>query len=202
MSSEERWSVSWNPPDGPLLAQEPTPPEIEAAASLLSAWYNEEHNRSMMAHAGLMDPRDVLDHYASVWRGGGRTFLLYANGVLMGDADLRHVDAATRTAEFAIMIGERNVQGRGHGTRFALMLHALAFEALGLERIYVTIIPANAGSLRLFEKLGYQPDASPAARAYIDEPDDVTMSFGRGDFLARHAEAVRQLTIARRAPEP
>jgi hypothetical protein len=62
----------------------------------------------------------------------------------------------------------------------------------------VTIIPANRGSLRLFEKLGYQRDQSPQARAYIDEPDDVTMSLGRGDFQRLHAGAVRQLTIARR----
>jgi hypothetical protein len=40
-------------------------------------------------------------------------------------------------------------------TLFALMLHALAFEALRLERIYVSIIPTNRGSLLQFEKLGY-----------------------------------------------
>jgi RimJ/RimL family protein N-acetyltransferase len=156
----------------------------------------------MMTNTVRMEPDDVLEHCADVWEKGGHNFLLYADGRLMGDADLRHVDATTRTAEFAIMVGERSIQGRGYGTRFALMLHALAFEALGLERIYVTIIPANAGSLRLFEKLGYRRDGSPAARAYIDEPDDVTMSLGRNDFRQRHAEAIGQLTIARRPTEP
>jgi len=201
MSQPERWSVSWNGSDGQLEAREPTRPEVEAAAARLSGWYNEEHNRSMMSNDEEMDPDDVGDHFDSVWKEGGRNFLLYAEGRLMGDADLRHVDPATHTGEFAILIGERNVQGRGYGTRFALMLHALAFTALGFERIYVSIIPANRGSLRLFEKLGYERDDSPAARSYIDEDDDVTMSFACGDFLRRHGDTARQLVIARRPPE-
>jgi RimJ/RimL family protein N-acetyltransferase len=201
MSHAERWSVSWDGPDGRLDAREPTRAEVEAAAASLSAWYNETHNRSMMTNDAELDPHDVIEHFDGVWEEGGRNFLLYAEGRLMGDADLRHLDAAARTAEFAIMIGERNVQGRGFGTRFALMLHALAFEALHLECIYVSIIPANRGSLRLFEKLGYQPDNSPAARAYVDEPDDVTLSFARADFLRLHGAAVRELRIAPRSAD-
>jgi len=198
MSHAARWSVRWDGPEGLLEAREPTRPEVEAASASLSAWYNEAHNRSMMANEEEMDPGDVVEHFEGMWRGGGRNFLLYAQGRLMGDADLRHVDAATRTAEFAIMIGERTAQGRGFGTRFALMLHALAFERLGLERVYVSIIPSNQGSLRLFEKLGYTSDNSPAARAYIDEPDDLTLSFRRADFLRLHGDIVRQLALAPR----
>jgi RimJ/RimL family protein N-acetyltransferase len=198
MLQSERWSVSWNDSDERLVAREPTRAEVKTAALRLSGWYNEEHNRSMMANDEAMEPSDVRDQFDGVVKEGGRNFLLFANERLMGDADLRHVDAAARTGEFAILIGERNVQGRGYGTRFALMLHALAFTALGLERIYVSIIPANTGSLRLFQKLGYQPDDSRAARSYIDAPDDVTLSFGRDEFLQRHGDTVRQLTIARR----
>jgi RimJ/RimL family protein N-acetyltransferase len=201
MPHKERWSVSWDGPEGPLGAHEPSQAEVQAASARLAAWYNEEHNRSMMANQQDMDPGEVCAHYREAWEKGGRNFLLYVQGRLAGDADLRHVDPASRTAEFAIMMGERTMQGRGYGTRFALMLHALAFTALDLERVYVTIIPGNRGSLRLFEKLGYQRDQSPQARAYIDEPDDVTMSLGRGDFQRLHADAVRQLAIARRPAE-
>ena len=193
--------MSWAGPDGRLDAREPTRAEVEAAAATLSAWYNETHNRSMMSNETEMDPDEVLEHFDGVWEEGGRNFLLYAEGRLMGDADLRHVDTTTRTAEFAIMIGERNVQGRGYGTRFALMLHALAFTTLHLERIYVSIIPANRGSLRLFEKLGYQSDNSPAARAYVDEPDDVTLSFAHADFVRLHGASIGQLEVAPRPRE-
>jgi RimJ/RimL family protein N-acetyltransferase len=196
MSQPERWSVSWDASDGRLAACEPTERDVAAAAARLSGWYNEDHNRSMMSNEDVMDVDEVCEHFEGVWEEGGRNFLLYADDRLLGDADLRHVDSATHTAEFAILIGERRVQGRGYGTRFAIMLHALAFEKLGFERIYVAIIPANRGSLRLFEKLGYQRDDSPAARAYIDEDDDVTMSFGRDDFRRRHGDTVAHLAMA------
>ncbi len=195
MSQPERWSVCWLAADGELCAREPTVAEVDAAAGQLGAWYNEAHNRAMMSNEALMDSADVREHYENVWQEGGRNFLLYCDGRLMGDADLRHVDARARTGEFAILVGERNVQGRGFGTRFALMLHALAFAKLGLDRIYVSIIPINAGSLRLFEKLGYQRDDSPAARSYIDEDDDVTMSFSRDEFLRLHGDIARQLQM-------
>jgi len=198
MSLTERWSVSWKAEDGQLCAREPTGAEVEAAAGQLSAWYNEDHNRAMMSNEQTMDTADVREHFDNVWAEGGRTFLLYFDGRLLGDADLRHLDPQARTGEFAILIGERNVQGRGFGTRFALILHALAFAQLGLDHIYVSIIPANRGSLRLFEKLGYQRDDSPAARSYIDEDDDVTMSFRRDAFLRLHGETVQQLTMDKR----
>jgi RimJ/RimL family protein N-acetyltransferase len=192
----ERWSVSWNRPEGRLEAREPTRVEVEAAATDLSAWYNEAHNRVMMASEEEMGIADVGDHYEGVWQRGGRNFLLYAEGLLMGDADLRRMEAVSQTAEFAIMIGERNTQGRGFGTGFATMLHALAFDKLDLDRIYVSIIPTNHGSLRLFQKLGYVLDSSPAARSYVDRPDDVVMSLGRAAFRQLHAGAISEITIA------
>lgn len=192
--------MCWNATDGHLEAREPTAPEVQAVAARLASWYNDTHNRSMMANTCAMDEAEVCEHFAQVWQQGGRTFLLYAEGRLMGDADLRHIDPATRSAEFAILVGERQVQGRGFGTRFALMLHALAFTTLALERIYVAIIPANRGSLRLFEKLGYQRDDGPAARAYIDDDDDITMSFARDNFLRRHGATLRQLAITDSLP--
>jgi RimJ/RimL family protein N-acetyltransferase len=197
MPRTERWSVSWNRPEGRLEAREPMRAEVEAAALDLSAWYNEAHNRVMMASEEEMGIADVSEHYEGVWQRGGRNFLLYAEGLLMGDADLRHMEAASRTAEFAIMIGERSAHGRGFGTRFALMLHALAFDKLDLDRIYVSIIPANHGSLRLFQKLGYAPDSSPAARSYVERADDVVMSLGRTAFLQLHAGIIAEITIAR-----
>ena len=198
MSEQDLWAVSWRGPDGLTLAFEPTRQEVAAAAPALSRYYNDSHNRAMMAHGEDMSPEDVVEHYDSVWGEGGRNFLLDIDGTLMGDADLRHVDMATRTAEFAIMIGQRATQGRGLGTRFALMLHALAFGALGLESIYITIIPANKASQRLFEKIGYQLDASAAARAYIDEEDDITMSFSRDQFQRLHGTVGAGMVMERR----
>jgi RimJ/RimL family protein N-acetyltransferase len=202
MAAAQRWSVSWPAADGVLVAREARAAEVGVASAQLAAWYNEDYNRSMLSNTEALDAADVREYYGNLREEGGRGFLLYADERLLGDADLRHLDLARGTGEFAILIGERAVQGRGFGTRFALMLHALAFLKLGLERLYVAIIPANRGSLRLFEKLGYQPDDSPAARTYVDEADDRTLSFARADFLRLHGEILPALRFAPELPEP
>ena len=101
----------------------------------------------------------------------------------MGDADFRNLEEGT--GEFAIMIGGPASQGRGLGTRFGLMLHLFGYDVLGLERIYISVIPANAASRRLFERLGYQIDDSPEARQFIDEETDLTMSSRDRRSIAR-----------------
>ena len=126
----------------------------------------------------------MVEYYGESREDGDRLFLLEQDGVLIGDADFRNVDA--ESAEYAIMIGARDLQGRGLGRRFTTMLHAWAFRGLGLDRVYVTILPANAASVRLFEQLGYEPDSSLRARSLIDEQSDVTLSVQRSAFELQH----------------
>jgi RimJ/RimL family protein N-acetyltransferase len=189
MDKARLWAVEWAQGDELLTALEPTDDELRRAAPALAVASNEGHNRVMMGHDD--EPHtagDVIAYYEELRIEGGRPFLLYMDGVLMGDADFRNI--ADVKGEFAIMIGSRGSQGRGLGTRFALMLHAFGYDVLGLERIYISVIPANAASRRLFEKLGYQPDDSPEARALIDEESDLTMSLARSAFDRTRVAAV------------
>ena len=181
MEKARLWAVEWAEGDEALTALEPTDVELRRAAPELAASYNDGHNRVMMGHDG--EPHtaaDVIAYYDELRTEGGRPFLLYVDGVLMGDADFRNIEEST--GEFAIMIGGRASQGRGLGTRFALMLHLFGYDVLGLERIYISVIPANAASRRLFERLGYRLDDSAEARELIDDETDLTMSLARSAF--------------------
>jgi RimJ/RimL family protein N-acetyltransferase len=177
-----------------LVAVEPTEDDVRAHAALLAAAYNDAHNRTMLGHSEDMSPEEVVEYYASMRRAGARAFLLFVDGTLVGDADLRDVEGGT--AEFAIMVGARAAQGRGLGTRFATMIHAFAFGALGLHTLYVTIVPQNVASRRVFEKLGYTVDDGPAARSRVDEESDVAMSIGRAEFQRANAEAIAGVRVA------
>jgi RimJ/RimL family protein N-acetyltransferase len=175
------WAVEWKQGDETLTALEPTGEELRRAAPELAAFYNDSHNRAMMAHeTEAYTAADVIAYYETLRTEEGRPFLLFLDGVLMGDADFRNIE--DRAGEFAIMIGGRATQGRGLGTRFGLMLHAFGYDVLGLDRIYISVIPSNTASRRLFEKLGYQPDDSPEARELIDDESDLTMSLARSAF--------------------
>jgi len=172
---------------GGLRVSEPSPPEIAAVAPLLAAFYNEPHNKRLLANTVDLTPADVAEFHAQVRAEGGRTLLLWRDDQLMGDADFRHVDGRAGTAEFAILVGERAAQGQGLGTRFATMAHALAFGALPLARVYVSIVAGNVASLRLFQKLGYQRDDGAAARAGADDASDLTLSVTPAAFRAARA---------------
>ena len=189
MNLEPRLVAEWQ--SDRLRAFEPTREEIARLSPTLADFYNDDYNRSMMANTVAMTPAEVIEHFEGLRHQGGRPFLLERDGVLLGDADLRHLTA--QTAEFAILIGQRPEQGKGIGTRFAILLHALAFRGLGLERIFVSIIPANQPSRRLFAKIGYSADDSPAARAFADDPTGITLSLGRVTFETAHAAALDEI---------
>ena len=180
-----------------LRAREPTRAEVAKAAPRLAAFYNDPHNRAMLDHADELTAHDVVAHYRNLAAEGARAFLLELDQALVGDGDLRHFEG--EQAEIAILIGERGIQGKGLGTLFGVMLHAFAFRGLGLERLYASIIPTNAPSLRLFAKLGYERDDTPAARRHIDAPDDVTLSVTPARFESLHGPLAARVRIA---PEP
>jgi RimJ/RimL family protein N-acetyltransferase len=195
-----RFRISWTTDAGELVAIEPTLTDVAAHAAALAAGYNQPDNARLMGHAEAFTEQDVVKHYESMHDGGARTFLLFLEGRLVGDADLRGIrDGA---AEFAFMIGAPGLQGKGLGTRFALMVHACAFVQLGLQRVYASIAPTNRASRRVFEKLGYRLDDSTEARTFADEPDDVTMVIGRATFERTDALVLAQLHIERAGEPP
>jgi RimJ/RimL family protein N-acetyltransferase len=85
-------------------------------------------------------------------------------------------------AEFAFMIGATHTQGKGFGTKLATMIAKFGFETIGLTTIYASIVPQNVASRRVFEKLGYWLDDSPAAREFADEPGDLVMAIDGPTF--------------------
>lgn len=194
-----RWSVEWVRPSETLRIVEPTPAEVVAVARQLAAYYNDPYNRAMLAHTQEMSIEDVVEHYRGLRAEQGRPLLLMVDGRLVGDADLRGIGGGR--AELAIMIGERALQGRGLGTAFGIMAHALSFRVLALGQTCVSILPDNHASRGLFQKLGYQRDDSAEARAITDESTDITMSLPRARFERRFAVELAALRFANAADD-
>ncbi|MGO9832385.1 MAG: GNAT family N-acetyltransferase [Myxococcaceae bacterium] len=191
-----RSRIEWTTDVGELVAIEPELAEVSAHAAELAAGYNEPENARLMGHAAPFSEMEVVAHYEAMLDEGARPFLLYREGKLVGDADLRGVHNGA--AEFAFMIAAREQQGKGLGTRFALMVHVFAFVALGLERVYASIAPQNRASRRVFEKLGYALDDSTEARAFADEAGDLTMGIDRVTFERGRAVPLGQVRITPR----
>ena len=190
------YRIDWTSEVGQLTALEPEPTEVSAHAAELAVGYNEPANAALMGHTEEITPADVVDHYLDMAADGARQFLLFVDGKLAGDADLRGFHGGA--AEFAFMIGARDQQGKGLGTRFALMIHALGFRELGLARVYASVVPHNTASRRVFEKLGYALDDSAEAREFADEPGDVVLAIDRATFEQRNAAPLAHVGISSR----
>lgn len=188
--------IDWANEVGVLAAVEPTREEVAAHSEDLATGYNEPENARLMGHSEPLSASDVVEHYEDMADEGARQFLLFVDGKLVGDADLRGI--AGGTAEFAFMIGARGLQGKGLGTKFALMIHAFSFRQLELRRVYASIVPHNVASRRVFEKLGYSLDDSDEARGYADEPGDVVMGIDRAVFEQVNADALVKIKVVLR----
>jgi RimJ/RimL family protein N-acetyltransferase len=190
------YQLTWSTPAGQLLAIEPHRHEVVPHAAVLATAYNDPHNAPLLGHTELLSADDVIEHYESVAAGGGHNFLVFVDGALVGDADLRKVSGAA--AEFAFMVAAPAAQGKGLGTKIATLVHAFAFGRLGLGRVYASIIPRNAASRRALEKLGSVADESPRARAYADEPGDIILVLDRLVFERAYASQIAEIRIATR----
>lgn len=165
---------------GDLVIVEPTITELSECSETLAIAYNDPHNAPLLGHLEKLESSDVVDHYRDLMEEGARAFLLYSDGELAGDGDLRGITEGT--AEFAFLVAAKSAQGKGLGTRFARAIVAFGFRDLGLHHVYASVAPINVASARVFEKLGFVVDEGPVARGYAEVPEDITFSIDRATF--------------------
>lgn len=187
-----RARLTWKERDRSFEALEPDAELVERHADQLRDWYNAHDNASMMDGSGAMSREDVIDFWRDLRAAGGRGFLGFVDGQLVGDADVRGIRRGT--AEFAVMIGGAANKGRGLGRALAVMVHVFAFRELRLDRLYVPPRRDNHRVHALNAFLGYERDDSPAARAFADGPDSETYSLSATRFRERHRAAWRAIT--------
>lgn len=58
-------------------------------------------------------------------------------------------------AEFGIRIGDKNYWNRGYGTDATLLLLKYGFEVMGLQLVWLKVLPENIRAIRCYEKCGF-----------------------------------------------
>lgn len=74
----------------------------------------------------------------------------------IGFAGLRSIDFESRSAEYAITLGEADARGQGLGTEVTRLIVNYAFNDLGLESILLDTVEYNHGARRAYEKAGFR----------------------------------------------
>ncbi len=60
-----------------------------------------------------------------------------------------------RTADYAIVIGEKDCHGKGYGTETTRLVLDYAFIVLGLNNVMLTVLEFNQSGIKAYEKAGF-----------------------------------------------
>lgn len=131
------------PEDAPLLKQYLNDPAI---ARTLSMW------RPMT----LAGETEFIQNAAASPTQVVLGIMLRTDGRLIGVAGLHAIDWRDRNAIFGIFIGDESRWGKGYGSEATRLMASLAFERMGLNRLWLQVYADNAAGIRAYEKCGYQ----------------------------------------------
>ncbi len=124
------------------------------------AWRNQDHVRRWF----LSSERITLPQHTGWFaryrqRDDDFVFIIEeANGELrpIGQVAIYNVDWPGGTAEFGrLMIGEADAAGRGLAREATAAVVALALDQLGLQEVYLEVLPANVRAIRIYEACGF-----------------------------------------------
>jgi len=73
----------------------------------------------------------------------------------LGHVGLYKIDHRIRSAEFAILLGDKKAWGTGIGRACTSFMLRFGFEELQLHRIYLEVLETNERARRLYESLGF-----------------------------------------------
>ena len=81
-----------------------------------------------------------------------------ADSAFVGTVQLTCIHPINRSAEFSIMIGNKDYWSKGVGFIAASEIIKHGFNDLNLHRIYLTVLTENTRAIYLYTKLGFQDE--------------------------------------------
>jgi RimJ/RimL family protein N-acetyltransferase len=85
-------------------------------------------------------------------------FLIYERATMrpIGKCNLDQIDLFNRTAEFGILIGEKDCWGKGYGTETARLMLDYGFTILGLHNVMLHVDSYNERAIRAYTRAGFR----------------------------------------------
>ena len=123
-------------------------------APLLGNWWRDGQ---VMAHAGFPNGLDISNEQIAKdltngWSNGG-LLIMQVDGTAVGEMSFR--DKGDKVASIGIKICNKDMQGKGYGTKFLKMLIKYLFEHKGFEKIILDTNVKNIAAQKTYEGLGF-----------------------------------------------
>jgi [ribosomal protein S5]-alanine N-acetyltransferase len=80
--------------------------------------------------------------------------------VHVGNVGLHRIDWVNRSAEFGILIGEKDYWGRGIGSEATANIVRHGFEQLNLHRIWLGVFADHESAVKVYERIGFQKEGT------------------------------------------
>ncbi len=113
------------------------------------------------------------------------------NDDIIGLASLVSIDYMNQSAEFHIMIGNKNNQGRGAGTFAVSAMLYHAFYNLNLQRVELMVLEDNITARSLYEKVGFVHEGTKRNARYKNGKfvNMLMYSILKDEYMIKHTRA-------------
>jgi RimJ/RimL family protein N-acetyltransferase len=170
----------------------------EDADGAYAGWFNDEEVCLGNSHHVHPYTREAALAYIRETR-NRRDCLVLAIALMdgaphVGNVALQRIDPVARSAEFAIVIGEREAWGKGIGKEAAGLIVRHGFSALNLHRIHCGTLETNEAMRRLAVDLGMREEGRRREAAFKNGRFVDCIEFGvlRSEFSPGMAPAPSQ----------
>ena len=147
-----------------------------------------EFNNDMAVElAGGGDPpmpqsysRLLAEFDEEVAKGGrdGTSYVIEADGKVIGQCALFNVDEIARTAELGITIGDAAYWGRGYGRESVRLLLSVAFRYRHLHKVWLYVHAGNERARRAYAACGFVEEGRLRAHVWSDGRYDDLLVMG------------------------
>ncbi len=108
----------------------------------------------------------------------------------IGTIKLGAINWLHRYAEYGVMLGAKDVWGRGYGTEAGRLLLDYGFRRLNLRKVILGVVAAHEAAVRSYQRLGFREEGRLTDLLYIDGRywDKLLMGVSREQFYALHQD--------------
>ena len=132
----------------------------EDASSEYVSWMNDSEITQFLESKGrkftLQDIKDYIKKMESSLDNYLFGIFLKDTGQHIGNIKIGGINSIHKFAEMGLIIGKKELHGKGYGTEAIKLATKYAFEKLGLNKLVAGMYENNIGSYKAFIKAGYR----------------------------------------------
>jgi len=146
------------------------------------SWFNDEEVCKFNSHHRFPNYRqDMEEYYNDAIKSKNNIILAIMDKETdkhIGNVSLQDIDLINGSAEFAIIIGDKDCWDKGVGKESARLIISHGFGQLNLTRIYCGTSEKNIGMQKLAESIGFKKEGAARKAIYKNGEHHNIINFG------------------------